>query len=360
LSAGPIPLLAVFLTVGVAGLSGCVVQERSPAGQVPRVAREGTPVLRFRPDGSFKIVQFTDTQDDHEIDPRTVRLMETVLDDEAPDLVVFTGDNIRAGPTTPEEAKHAMDAIVRPVEERKIPWLIAFGNHDEDQTPATGLDEEAMLAYYRSFPGNLNRAGPAEVHGTGNMYVVIEASAGDGPRFAIWALDSGRYSPEEFAGQSVAEDGLPGWDVIRQSQVAWYFSTSEELEARHGGKIPGLMFFHIPLREFHFMWENRQNHSVEGEKNEPVSSGPFNSGLFAAMLERGDVRGVFVGHDHVNDFTGDYFGIRLGYSANTGFGTYGLDGAERDRMRGARVFMLDEDDPWTFETFMVFARDYGI
>jgi hypothetical protein len=82
--------------------------------------------------------------------------------------------------------------------------------------------------------------------------------------------------------------------------------------------------------------------------------------LLAAILGRGDVKGVFVGHDHVNDYVGDYFGVRLGYSANTGFGTYGLDGEERDRMRGAPVFVIQEDRPEDFETFMVFAADYGI
>ena len=108
------------------------------------------------------------------------------------------------------------------------------------------------------------------------------------------------------------------------------------------------------------MWERRENHGVVGELNEPVSPGPFNSGLFAAMQERGDVKGVFVGHDHINDFQGDYFGIRLGYAANTGFGTYGLDGDEENRMRGARVFVLTERDPANFESYMVWARDYGI
>jgi hypothetical protein len=48
------------------------------------------------------------------------------------------------------------------------------------------------------------------------------------------------------------------------------------------------------------------------------------------------------------------------YSANTGFGTYGLDGPEKDRMRGARVFVIDEADPERFETYMVRASDYGI
>jgi hypothetical protein len=91
-----------------------------------------------------------------------------------------------------------------------------------------------------------------------------------------------------------------------------------------------------------------------------VAPGSFNSGLFGAVMDRGDVLGIFAGHDHVNDFVGDYFGVTLGYSANVGFGTYGLEGEEPDRLRGARVFVVRETEPESFETFMVYARDYGI
>lgn len=319
-----------------------------------------TPALRFRPDSTFTIVQFTDTQDDQDMDPRTVRLMEAVLDDVGPDLVVFTGDIVRSGPETPQDVRTAIDHVARPVESRGIPWLMAFGNHDEDHTPLTGVDEEGMLEYYMSFPHNINQPAPAGVHGTGNMHALVLASDGDQPRFNVWALDSGRYTPDTIAGQSVRASGLRSYDWIRHSQVAWYVRTSQALEARYGGPVPALMFFHIPLPEFALLWAHRENHGVVGERNEDVAAGTFNSGLLAAMMERGDVKGVFVGHDHVNDYVGDYFGIRLGYSANTGFGTYGLDGDDRDRMRGARVFVLRENDPSRFETYMVWARDYGI
>ena len=124
------------------------------------------------------------------------------------------------------------------------------------------------------------------------------------------------------------------------------------------------MFFHIPLFEFGLMWDMDiaypGRHGVVGERNECVCTGPFNSGLYAAILERGDVKGVFVGHDHINNYVGNYYGIYLGYSASTGFGTYGLDGSEKHRLKGARVFILDEDDPENFETYMVYASDYGI
>jgi len=316
--------------------------------------------LRFKPDGTFTIVQFTDTQDDQDIDPRTIQLIEAVLDDRRPGLVVFTGDNIRSGPQSPEDVWTAIANIAEPVESRGIPWLITFGNHDQDHASATGIEEEAMLERYMSFPHNINRRSDAGVYGSGNMQVLIYGSRREEPVFNVWALDAGRYAPDTIGGQAIDDDGLPGWDWIKHSQVHWYFETSQALETRYGGVIPSLMFFHIPLWEHRFMWDQRENHAVVGERNESVSSGPFNSGLFAAMLERGDVKGVFVGHDHVNDYVGDYFGIQLGFSANTGFGTYGLDGSEKDRLRGARVFVIHEDDPDQFETHMVYARGYGM
>ncbi|WP_213182168.1 metallophosphoesterase family protein [Desulfosarcina cetonica] len=327
-------------------------------GSVAQAGHMGKFHLRFNDDRSFKIVQFTDTQDDEDTDPRTVQLIEAVLDDQTPDLVVFTGDNVTGGCDTPDDVMVAINNIVQPVDERHIPWLVTFGNHDEDHTEKTGLDEAAMLKIYMSYPYNINQWGPRNVEGTGNMYTLIYGSRGMRPVFNIWALDSGRYAPDEIAGQSL--DGYPGWDWIKHSQIIWYVETSKFLEKRMHAKVPGLMFFHIPLQEFATMWEMQDRHAVVGEKNEDVCPGPFNSGFYAAMLERGDVKGVFVGHDHVNNYVGNYYGIYLGYSANTGFGTYGLSGDERDRLRGARVFELNEDDPENFSTHMVYATDYGI
>jgi hypothetical protein len=102
-------------------------------------------------------------------------------------------------------------------------------------------------------------------------------------------------------------------------------------------------------------------HNIVGKRNEPEGPAPFNSGMFTAILDRGDVKGVFCGHEHNNTYYGNYYGVLLGYAGNTGFGTYGLSGAERNRLRGARVFNLDENHEGVLvETHMVFAKDYGI
>lgn len=328
--------------------------------------------LQFNPDGKFKIVQFNDTQDDENIDRRTVQLMEKVLDEEKPDFVVLNGDNITGGCDTPDEMKQAINNVAQPMEQRGIKWAITYGNHDEDSTPKSGLDEEDMLNIYMSYNYNMNMPGPKEITGTGNMNLLIKDSHGKKAAFNLWLLDSGRYAPKAIAGQDF--QGYPTWDWLRFNQVSWYVETSKKIEKQCSHKVPSLMFIHIPLWEHRYMWfasvdsrtdANHANavvkHSITGERNEEECPGPVNSGMFSAMLERGDVKGVFCGHDHINTYSGNYYGILLGYAGNTGFGTYGLPGADRNRLRGARVFNLDENtENVLVETHMVFAKDYGI
>ena len=41
------------------------------------------------------------------------------------------------------------------------------------------------------------------------------------------------------------------------------------------------------------------------------------------LNNRGDMIGMFVGHDHKNDFVSDYEGLKIGYGRKTGYGCYG-------------------------------------
>lgn len=352
---------ALAVSVGSAGRAGAAASEESAAGR-----------LRFNRDGKFKIVQFNDTQDDHRTDRRTVELMQRVLDSEQPDLVVLVGDNINGGPSTELEAKQGLNNIIQPMERRGVPWAATFGNHDEDSAPKTGFDEADMLRFFRRYRHNMNTVGARGVTGTGNMSLPIKGSRGNRPVFNVWLLDSGRYAPEQIAGQDF--EGYPDWDWLRADQVRWYLDASEALERRARAKVPSLMFIHICLWEYRFMWyasvDSRTDadharavakHSIVGERNEAECPGPFNSGMFSAIQHRGDVKGVFCGHDHINTYMGDYYGVLLGYGPGTGFGTYGLGGEDNHRLRGARVFTLDENhDGVLTDTYTVFAKDYGM
>lgn len=365
--------------IGALGLGlGAAGTAQAHAAPGKDTARQKTGVstkaaLKFRPNGKFKIIQFNDTQDNHTTDKRTVEFQRKVIEAERPDLVVLVGDQLVGDMKTVRQQKQALNNIIQPMEEARVAWALTFGNHDEDSTPATGMNEAAMLKWVRGYKYNVNTAGsPAEITGTGNMNLLIGDSKTANPIYGVWLLDSGRYAPKEIAGQDF--EGYPDWDWVRADQVRWYMNASEEIEAKLGGKIPSLMFLHIALWEHRFMWwasvDSRKpedharavkKHAIVGDRNEDECPGPFNSGLYSAMQHRGDVKGVFVGHDHTNTYVGDYYGIKLGYGPGTGFGPYGLKGDAKHHLRGCRVFELDENakDIWT-GTRLVFARDLGV
>lgn len=291
------------------------------------------PELKFNKDGSFKIVQFADPQDGPNIDLRTIDLMNKILDDEKPNLVVLTGDNINGiDCTSSEEVKKAIDNIAQPMEKRQIPWAIVFGNHDEESGK---MNKKEMMNTYMSYAYNLSQPGPSSIDGIGNYNLLIKDSKGKHPIFNIYLLDSGAYAPINFG----------KYDWIKKSQIDWYSNTSSELKKKYKKTIPSLMFFHIPLPEFRVAWEMG---NAIGSRNEEEWPPKYNSGLFGRLVETKDVLGVFVGHDHTNDYVAELNGIKLGYSGNIGF----RNQDKKKHSKGARVFLIKENTPWKFNTWM--------
>lgn len=362
--------LAAAGTLGALGLTIAT----STAGTAAPGAKAPKPTLAFRADGTFKVIQFNDTQDDEQTDRRTIELMERTLDAEKPDFVVINGDVINGGCVTELEVKQALNHVVAPMENRRIPWAVTFGNHDEDSAAATGMTEAKMLKFLQGYACNINADSIPGLTGTSNTQLLIQSAKSNAknPAFGLWLIDTGRYAPDSINGQDFA--GYPDWDWVRMDQVGWYREQSIATEKKYGKKVPSLIWGHIALHEHRAMWfasiDSRTEadharaltkHKIVGERNEDECPGPFNSGLFNAFLERGDVKGYFVGHDHVNTYVGNYYGVELGYGPGSGFGAYGLSGAERNRLRGARVFELDENHPEIYKnTRLVFASDFGI
>lgn len=291
-----------------------------------------TSSLRFRENGEFTIVQFTDLhwKNGEEPDQRTLKLMAAILDAERPDLVVFTGDVIHCEETVDpyESFRCAVSATV----ERQIPWAAVFGNHDAER----GASRAELVRFQQQLPGCLTQSGPEEIDGIGNYVLPILAADGRQIEAVLYLLDSGSY----------AQHRIQGWNWIRRSQIDWYVRQSTALtDARSDGRpVPALAFFHIPLPEYSDLWDFKEcyGHNYEG-----VGSPRINSGLFAAMLEMDDVMGVFVGHDHVNDYWGMHHGIKLCYGRATGYSEYGKEGFPR----GARIIRLQAGER-TFSTWL--------
>ncbi len=62
--------------------------------------------------------------------------------------------------------------------------------------------------------------------------------------------------------------------------------------------------------------------------------------------EKGDVLGVYVGHDHKNSYVGKVGNIDVGFTQSAGFNVYG-----NGKQRGVRCFVLDENDPRNYKTY---------
>ncbi|MDR1813507.1 MAG: hypothetical protein LBR18_01490, partial [Tannerella sp.] len=94
-----------------------------------------------------------------------------------------------------------------------------------------------------------------------------------------------------------------------------------------------------------------------GVQNEAVCCADANSGMLLTMAEQGDVMGVFVGHDHVNDYIFNDMGIALAYGRFSGSKTtYGYDVM---KINGVRVIEMSENQdgivPHSFDTWIRLA-----
>lgn len=289
------------------------------------------PPLRFDDNGQFKIVQFTDLhlREGNEDDDKTIALMAQVLDAEKPQFVVLTGDVLGAA----KQVREMMELCAGPMVERHIPWAMTLGNHDDEGTG----DRRGLMDIIISLPYSVSRHGPTDITGVGNHILPVYSADGT-RRWILYFLDSNAYPSDKSLGT---------YDWIRTDQVAWYRQTSKRLTAQRGGRpYPALAFFHIPLPEYEQVLA-AANANIVGYRYEKVCCPEINSGFFAAMLECGDIKGTFVGHDHVNDYEATLHGIRLIYGRATGFSAYGRDGFPR----GGRVILI-EADKQTFTTWL--------
>ncbi|BEG99234.1 metallophosphoesterase family protein [Bacteroides sedimenti] len=276
--------------------------------------------LRFHKDGTFKIVQFTDT---HVVPDKTeslkaIKLINETIDKEHPDLIIFSGDVVTGKP-----ARQGWKMVLSTLEQKGIPFCIAMGNHDPEQDLSRSEIADLITATNRS----LNKK---DTKGLCDMALEVKSSKDNAASALIYCMDSNDYSKI---------DTVKGYGWFSFDQIQWYRQTSAQYTLKNGGKpLPALSFFHIPLPEFFQAYKNERNSPV-GKRLEDECPASVNSGMFASMLECGDVMGVFVGHDHDNDYLASLHGIALGYGRFSGGKTTYIN-----IQNGARIITLKEGE----------------
>lgn len=218
--------------------------------------------LKFRNDGTFVIVQFSDVEfiDEYDVDPEspkldkeTRKLMEMVIFKEKPDLVVFCGDVIASART--KDPLHSFRKAIAVAEDNEIPWAAVFGNHDSEGK----VSRKSMHQLQLNHKFCVAKEDPAGVSGTGNFILSI-LDKQDQVGAALYFLDSGDYS------------SFGGYDWIRRDQVNWYVSESQAFTEENDGKpLPALAFFHIPLPEYNDAWDFHVSygHRLDGTCSSP-------------------------------------------------------------------------------------------
>ena len=134
----------------------------------------------------------------------------------------------------------------------------------------------------------------------------------------------------------------------------WYEGEVKRLSEEEGHTVSSMVFFHIPLQEYRTAYELYEAGSSEvtyffGENNEKtagkVCCSEYPSRLFDTMEALGSTRAVFCGHDHYNNMSLEYRGIRLTYGMSIDY--LAMPGIERDReQRGAELITLGPDGAW--------------
>uniref|UniRef100_H3H9T9 Calcineurin-like phosphoesterase domain-containing protein n=1 Tax=Phytophthora ramorum TaxID=164328 RepID=H3H9T9_PHYRM len=276
----------------------------------------------------------------------TVAFLDELLDIEQPDFVVFSGDNVQPDLDTTIHA-FAMSIFTARVESRGIPWAAVFGNHDIEG----GLTRDEMLELMTQGKQYSHvKYGPRDIGGVGNYEVNVVAPT-DGPWglqgatvFRMYFLDS--HASIDTATYPLVNNPTT-YDWIKESQVEFYRelvqshaeegSSNSSSQNATDGSVPAVMYYHIPVPEYALTLPlNRM-----GDKNEKTASSAVNSGLFSALVEVGDVKATFVGHDHINEYCYLRQGVQLCYGGGIGLGrAYGLSDFER------RARVLE----WTFNT----------
>lgn len=304
----------------------------------------------------FKILQLTDihlggsavsTYKDY----KALNAVYDLISYAKPDLVIVTGDlvfpmgvmSLSLNNYTPIMQ---FSSFMRNI---GIPWAFLYGNHDTENMAKSSADEVDELFKSLSYETTHNLLYPyiqPDITGRNNQLIEIRNSDGSLNQ-ALFLLDSNDYTG----------NGINDYDYIHDDEVDWYESKIHELNNNEGKNISSMVFFHMPLQEYRTAYELYEYGSDEikyffGENGETminkVCCSSYPSKLFDTALKSGSTKAMFCGHDHYNNLSVEYKGIRLTYGMSIDY--LAMPGIDEDTaQRGGTLITLYPDSEFDIE-----------
>lgn len=333
-------LCAVFASISAVGIAsnGNFIKELEAVEYenqlVPELSDDG--YYSFFTDDDFKIVQLSDIHIGAGFmsikkDSMAINAVAAMLREEKPDLVVVTGDiaypvPVQAGTFNNKTSAKLFASLM---EQLGVYWCLAFGNHDTEAYSYFSRQTISQLYSDReAYPHCLFQAGPSDVDGYGNYVINVRNSSGKITQ-SLFMLDTHSYTDNDYFGT------MWKYDTIHKNQVEWYADTIDALTDENGNEQPkSLAFFHMPIPEYKTAYDEYKENGYKdtenvqykygkaGEKDVVVYSSSYNYGFFDKVKELGSTQGLFCGHDHMNNFSLEYEGIRLSYSYTVDYLAY--------------------------------------
>ncbi len=278
--------------------------------------------IQKAPDKDFVVLNLTDIQlSDNEVYGRKAKkakaMIKELVEKTEPDLITLTGDNAWGVLAYIQHAEY--------IDSLGIPWAPVMGNHDGEKT----FSEFWASYFYENAENCLWNYGPKGM-GFGNYIINIEENGKVIHTMFMMDTHSKVEEKDEYG---------HNYDHLWDNQIEWYKWAVKGIEKTEGNKVESSAFMHIPVYELKTVWAEYYDKEKDcftgpyaegsfGVIHETPCSGAVNNNFMDDVIGLSSTKNMFFGHDHVNNASFLYEGVRLTYGLKLGEGCYFEEGLE--------------------------------
>ncbi len=213
-----------------------------------------------------------------------------------PDLITITGDIVCTDSTV-----YAIKRITDLFDSFKIPWAPVFGNHDDEGNADLNYLADIMMSSQYC----VMKKGDPEM-GVGNYIINIKEEESEKIVETLFMMDTHKSH-------------------LNQKQIMWFEKNAAAINEITDNGTQISVFFHIPNVQYQYGYDAaHDSEGFYGEYHEKIccerdeNGNPKENGFFAAA-KNVNTKFIFCGHEHRNNFSVEYEGIRMTYTLKVGY-----------------------------------------